>query len=34
MGALVKAESAEVKGDVVNFRFSPASVTKLAVQLG
>ena len=29
-----KAQSAEVKGNTLNFRFPPASVTKLAVQLG
>jgi alpha-N-arabinofuranosidase len=28
-----RTQSAEVKGDVLNFRFAPASVTKLAVQL-
>lgn len=29
-----RAQTAEVRGDVVNFRFPPASVTKLALQLG
>ena len=29
-----KEQSAEVRGDVVNFRFPPASVTKLSLQLG
>lgn len=29
-----KAQSAEVRGDVVNFHFPPASVTKLSLQLG
>jgi alpha-L-arabinofuranosidase len=28
-----RTQSAEIKGDVLNFRFAPASVTKLAVQL-
>ena len=29
-----KEQSGEVRGDVVNFRFAPASVTKLSLQLG
>lgn len=28
-----QTQSAEIKGDVLNFRFAPASVTKLTVQL-
>jgi alpha-N-arabinofuranosidase len=28
-----RTQSAEIKGDVLDFRFAPASVTKLAVQL-
>jgi alpha-L-arabinofuranosidase len=28
-----KTQSAEVKGDIVTFRFPPASVTKLGIQL-
>jgi len=29
-----RSQGAEIKGDVLSFRFAPASVTKLAVQLG